>query len=180
MQTTTNVQNGHGKLHPGALVEKITEKVQETRMTGVPSEPVLGLPVKRVIPMEVHSMLDYGGSATHAACGLIARTPEAKSASFVLAGAGAGVSLITDYEMSLAKVIPIEVHETIDYLWGAASVAAPFLLGYIRRDPIVSAVQIVNGLSTIVASLFTDYRASRGVKWRGFPGFRSAAAALSP
>jgi hypothetical protein len=43
--------------------------------------------------------------------------------------------------------------------------AMPFLLGYVRKDPIAAAIQIVTGFMTCVASLFTDYRASKGTTW---------------
>jgi hypothetical protein len=32
-------------------------------------------------------------------------------------------------------VIPIEVHETIDHVWGAAAIAAPFVFGYWKKAP---------------------------------------------
>jgi hypothetical protein len=37
---------------------------------------------------------------------------------------------MTDYRLSVAKVIPIEAHEVIDHAWGLAAIAAPFVLGY--------------------------------------------------
>jgi hypothetical protein len=74
-------------------------------------------------------------------------------------------------------VIPIEIHETLDYASGGTAVLAPIVLGYVRKDPIASAIQIVTGLGAIVASMFTDYRAARGVsrplRSKGGPGRRS-------
>jgi hypothetical protein len=37
------------------------------------------------------------------------------------------------------------------------------MLGYVKKDPIASIIQIAAGLGTIALSLFTDYRADRGV-----------------
>jgi hypothetical protein len=79
-----------------------------------------------------------------------------------LSAASTGVAVLTDYKLSLAKVIPIEVHEAIDYAWGLSNVMAPFALGYYRKDKMVSWVQIALGMGTIAASLFTDYRAFSG------------------
>jgi hypothetical protein len=45
------------------------------------------------------------------------------------------------------------------------AIVMPFALGYVRKDPIAAAVQIVTGLVTCVTSLFTDYRASTGRTW---------------
>jgi len=127
------------------------------------SHQLLGvLPIRRVIPQDVHSMLDYSGSLTHV-LGTIGAGPNAMLAGAVLAAAGASVSMCTDYRLSVAKLIPIEVHEVIDYVWGAAAIAAPFALGYFKKDKVASFLHIGTGVLTIVASMFTDYRAARGV-----------------
>jgi hypothetical protein len=64
---------------------------------------------------------------------------------------------------SLAKVIPIEAHEAIDYAFGISAVTAPFLFGYYKTAPRVAALHVLTGLGTMLSSLFTDYRAYRGV-----------------
>jgi hypothetical protein len=126
---------------------------------GEPAKKVIGLPLARFIPQDVHSVGDYVSGATDAALAAFADEPAAKIACATLAAAGIGVSLLTDYRLSLAKWIPIEVHEMIDHAWGIANIAAPFVLGYRRRDPVVSAVQMATGAAVILTSLFTDYRA---------------------
>ncbi len=133
------------------------------------SRPVLGLPLRRTIPMEVHSMLDYSAAGAFAASAAMASTPEAKAVGLALSGTVAGVSLLTDYDLSLAKLIPIEVHEAADYLYGVSAVLAPFVLGYWKKDPAAAATQIFTGLTGIIGSLFTDYRAATNKTWRGWP-----------
>lgn len=133
--------------------------------TGLPAEPLLGLPVRRVIPMDVHSLVDYASSLATLVAGWIADSGEARAAAVALGSSGLGVSLLTDYKLSAAKVIPIEVHEAIDYVWGAATVAAPFVFGYWKRDPVAASLHVCAGLGTILVSMFTDYRAARGVTW---------------
>lgn len=76
-----------------------------------------------------------------------------------------GVALLTDYRLSLKKLIPIEVHEAIDYVWSLGVIAAPFVFGFAKRSRWVTLVHVLVGASTIVGSLFTDYRAQRGVQW---------------
>ncbi|HZH04255.1 MAG TPA: hypothetical protein VEY30_10745 [Myxococcaceae bacterium] len=132
---------------------------------GEPSKPMLGLPLRRVIPQDVHSVLDYTGGLLGALNSLVAESTKAKVANAALAGTVAGLSLLTDYRISVAKVVPVEVHEVGDYVYGAANILAPFVLGYYRKEPMVAALQVASGLTTIVASLFTDYRAVKGVKW---------------
>jgi hypothetical protein len=123
--------------------------------------------VKRVIPQDVHSVMDYGSSLTVAAGGLFACSTEGRAASAALGASGIATSAISDYRLSLRKVIPIEAHEVIDYLWGASVIAAPFVLGYSRKDRITTAMHVVTGAMTIATALFTDYRAAVGVGRNG-------------
>jgi hypothetical protein len=129
----------------------------------VPSKPVLGLPLARVVPQDVHSVLDYAGALGYFASAALARTPEGRAAGIALGSSVAGVSLVTDYRLSAVKILPIEMHEVLDHVSGLSAAAAPFLLGYAKKDPVAAVVQIATGLLTVVASLFTDYRASVGV-----------------
>jgi len=140
----------------------IPQNLSEGRLSKRPLG--LRLPLRRTIPQDVHSVFDYMGGAMNLLCGTaLCNSKRAGIAASVLAGSALGVSLLTDYRLSLAKLIPIEAHEVIDYVWGASNVVAPFALGYAKKDPAVSVIQCAIGLGTIVASLFTDYRAfSRG------------------
>ena len=153
---------------PAPVKEAVGRLTDTSAAAGVPSRPLFGvLPLRRLIPQDVHSLLDYAGAAMVAGAGLgAARAPEARIAGSILGLAGAGVSLLTDYRLSLKKLIPIEVHESIDYGWSVAVLAAPFLLGYARRAPVATALQCFNALSTIAASLVTDYRGTRDVHWK--------------
>lgn len=146
-------------------VERITKELTASRK--IPSRPLLGvLPLRRVIPQDVHSVADYASALTAGAGAVVGESTEAKIASAALAAAGLGTSACTDYRLSVAKLIPIEAHEVIDYVWGATAIAAPFALGYYKKDPVVAALHIFAGASTILASLFTDYRAAVGVGHR--------------
>jgi len=134
---------------------------------GTPSRPLLGrLPLARLIPQDVHSVLDYIDAATVLSGALISDCPKAKTASALLGASGIGLSAITDYRLSLAKVVPIEAHEVVDYAFGVSAISAPFLFGYYKTAPITAAMHVATGIGTILASLFTDYRAYRGVGQR--------------
>lgn len=135
---------------------------------GVVSPPLLGLPLKRVIPQDIHSMLDYQGALTTAISGAMSGGAAA-TVGTILGVAGLGVSLLTDYRLSVKKVIPIEVHEAIDYIWSAATIAAPFVFGYFKKAPLAAAAHIMVGVSTILGSLVTDYRAAKGIHWSNSP-----------
>ncbi len=129
-----------------------------------PAHPLLGvLPVARVIPMDVHSVMDYVSSAAAMSALLLADSPAAKITGAVVGSTAAAVSLFTDYRLSAVKLIPIEVHEVIDYVYGLSLAVAPFVLRYLRSDPLVAGLHIGVGLSVIIASLLTDYRAEIGI-----------------
>src|SRR4051812_18704175 len=86
-----------------------------TLSQGVPSRPLFGrLPLARLIPQDVHSVMDYVDAATVMA-GALSRSRRAKMMSLLLGSSGALVSALTDYRLSVAKVIPIEAHEVIDH-----------------------------------------------------------------
>ncbi len=128
------------------------------------SKPVFGvLPLARVVPQDIHSLMDYAAGGTCLATALLADTTSARVASAALGASVVCVSAMTDYRLSAVKLIPIEVHEVIDHVWGLAAIAAPFVLGYWKKDPAIAAVHVLTGASTIIASLFTDYRAAEGV-----------------
>ncbi len=130
----------------------------------LPAKPLLGaLPLARVIPQDVHSVMDYAAAATCLATALWAESTSARVAGAMLGSSVLCVSALTDYRLSAVKLIPIEAHEAIDHVWGLAAIAAPFVLGYWKRDPAVAALHVLTGASTILASLFTDYRAADGV-----------------
>jgi hypothetical protein len=130
----------------------------------VPSKPLLGvLPLARIVPQDVHSVLDYVHSAGFLLSAKLARTKRASAVGVALGVGLGGASAITDYRLSAAKVLPIEIHEGLDYAGGLTAIAAPFVLGYVRKDPIAALVHIGLGIATVVTSLVTDYRATKGV-----------------
>ena len=103
----------------------------------------------------------------------------ARMASLALGTSALLVSSLTDYRLAPLKLIPIEAHEVIDHLWGAAAIAAPFVLGYRKRAPLPATVHILVGATHILGSLFTDYRAARGAgRRRAMQGERIGTAVM--
>ena len=139
-----------------------------TLSVGEPAEPLLKvLPIKRWIPQDVHSVMDYMGGLTTLTGYFLPendRDDAACWASIALAGTVIGTSLITDYRLSAMKLLPIRAHETADYLWGASCIALPFVLGYYKSSPRVALTHIIVGAGTILASMFTDYRSYKAEK----------------
>lgn len=62
-------------------------------------------------------------------------------------------------------LIPIRLHAVLDYLVGLLLIAAPWIFG-IPGDTIASAVCVTMGFTTLLYSLFTDYKLS---VWRAIP-----------
>jgi len=130
----------------------------------VPSKPLFRvLPLARLVPQDLHSVLDYGAATVYLLSALAAKSREARAAGLLLAAESAGISLSSDVRLALARRLPIELHELVDHASGAFAILAPFVLGYVRRDPRVAAAHMATGALTILASLATDYRATRGV-----------------
>lgn len=138
-------------------VERIAEELDASHER--PSRPLLGvLPLARIVPHGAHAALDYVAALAAGAGVALAGSAEAKIASAALSAVGLGVSACSDHRLGAAKLIPVEAHEAIDYAWGAAVIAAPFALGYSKKDPAVAALHVIAGASTILTSLFTNYR----------------------
>lgn len=130
----------------------------------VPSKPLFGkLPLARAIPQDVHSALDYVHAAGFLLSAKLALTARGRAVGLALGAGLGGTSAVTDYRLSVAKILPIEIHERLDYATGIAAIVAPFVLGYARKDPVAAMMQIGLGIGTLVTSAVTDYRAERGV-----------------
>ena len=148
---------------PPVILEDETDDTRRLSQ-GIPAKPLLGfLPLARLIPQDIHSVMDYVDAVATGSGALLSNDPRVKLASVLLGTSVAGVSLITDYRLSIAKVLPIEMHEAADHLWGLTAIALPFALGYWKTSPKVAMMHVATGIGTIIASLFTDYRAQRGV-----------------
>jgi len=163
-QNHSDSTNGHPRKSRRRGATQASATHEHPLSQGTPSRPLLGaLPLARLIPQDVHSMLDYANGAATTGLAFGTDCPRARAASLALGTSYTAVSLLTDYRLSVAKVIPIETHEALDYAWGAAAIAAPFVLGYWKTAPRVALAHALAGASTILGSLVTDYRAYRGV-----------------
>ena len=144
-----------------------------------PSKAVLGgLPLARLGSQDAHAHVDYAASGACLLAAALAKTGGARTVASTLAIAGLAVQVSSDQRLSPVRRIPIEAHERVDYAWGLSAALAPFALGYARRDPLASALQVIAGLGTVLVSAVTDYRAERGLSWprrsRGGPLARYA------
>lgn len=166
---------------PPELRDRTDELVGRSRMLArelapsleIPSRELLGfLPLRRAVPQDVHSVLDYVHGLTMAGSAFFSQKPGARFVGVSVGASLLGVSATTDYRLSLKNLLPIEAHEIFDYVWGGIAIALPFALGYAKKQPILAAFQVALGVQSIALALFTDYRAAKG---RGRPVIVSAA-----
>src|SRR5215217_1895239 len=92
--------------YPSADAEG-SETRWEALSVGQPSKPLFGrLPLARVVPQDVHSVMDYVDASGVLAGAFLTSCPKARAASWAMGASGIAVSAVTDYKLSLAKVLP--------------------------------------------------------------------------
>src|SRR5690606_32959163 len=82
---------------------------------------------------KTHAMLDYGSAILLFAAPWLfnfSDVPAAKTLCIIAAILIIGMSLMTDYEASLAKLIPMKIHLTADVILGLVFIASPWLLNF--------------------------------------------------
>lgn len=92
----------------------------------------------RFVTRQVHAYLDYPVAislmATPVVLGLGASNPLAKWLSIVTGVAALVLTLLTDHELGVIKVLPYWFHVAVDRLVGLTFVAAPFVFGFTGLD----------------------------------------------
>ncbi len=151
-------------------VEHAVDKLEEEKHRWIegtgprPSRPLFGrLPLARIVSQDAHSISDYAAAALCASPLFVGEKLAPKLIGGLLGTTQALVSSLTDYRLSLAKVIPIEAHEVMDYVFGLSQLAAPFVFGYGKRDRASTVMHMLGGALVICLSLLTDYRAEKGI-----------------
>ena len=112
----------------------------------------------RVIPTGVHSVLDYMASATNLVFpGLLGLhdAPWAVLVPRIDGVAGAGYSLITDYELGAFKVLPMPTHLAFDAAKGAFMASSPWLFGFARNGTRYWLPHVLMGVADVLAAITT-------------------------
>jgi hypothetical protein len=109
----------------------------------------------RFIPTQVHGMLDYlMGIVLIAAPFLFGFDRGAATWVPVILGISViAYSLITDYELGIARIIPMPVHLMLDIGGGVLLAASPWLFGFSEH---VWVPHVVLGIAEIGAGIFTE------------------------
>lgn len=112
-----------------------------------------------MISTKIHGFLDYSLAVVLIILPFILNFPEG-AAIWVPIILGAGTilySLMTDYEMSAAKIIPMKMHLALDFFAGAFLIATPWLFGF--ADEILWPFLII-GICELGAALMTSRKPS--------------------
>jgi hypothetical protein len=109
----------------------------------------------RFIPTRVHGAVDYLTGLVLIMAPFVLGFADNGPAQWVPMILGAAIlvmSLITDYELSLAKVIPMSVHLGVDAAGGLLLAASPWLFGFADQ---VFWPHLIIGILEIGAALMT-------------------------
>ncbi len=109
----------------------------------------------RFIPTRIHALMDYLTGIVLIAAPFVFRFADNTAAQWVPMLLGAAIlvmALMTDFELSLANVIPMPVHLGVDAAGGLLLLASPWLFGFADR---VYLPHLLFGLFSVAASLVT-------------------------
>jgi hypothetical protein len=112
--------------------------------------------MRRLISPRVHGMIDYGTSAAVAAAPAVIDVPRAARNLFEgLATGYTGLSSVTDYPLSLRRIVPFKAHAA-ELTIAAILPALPWVLGFADDR---AARNVCFGLTalTLVVSALTDW-----------------------
>ncbi len=112
----------------------------------------------RIIPTGVHGALDYLASGVNLAFPRLLGlhdAPWAARAPRIDGVAGAGYSLITDYELGALKVLPMPVHLAFDAAKGVFMAASPWLFGFAENGTRYWLPHVLMGSADVLAAMAT-------------------------
>lgn len=108
----------------------------------------------RFVTRTVHAYLDYPVALSLMilpfVLGLGTSNPLAKWLAIVTGVAALILTILTNHELGIIKVIPYWVHVAVDRLVGVTFIAAPFVLGFSGLDAIY---YWVNGAAVLLVTL---------------------------
>lgn len=110
----------------------------------------------RIIPTRVHGTLDYLVPVVVAPVPWLLKFTDLKAATGALIGFEAGsavYSAMTDYELGLARRIPMPMHLNLDIIAGVLMILSPWILRFSNR---VWIPHVLVGLTAIASGLMTQ------------------------
>ena len=115
----------------------------------------------RIVSTQTHGVLDYLTGAALLAVPKALGLEDVPSSSRALKLAGGGAtaySLLTDYELGVAKLLPMPVHLALDATSGALLASSPWLFGFAKNDARYWLPHVLVGAQEILAAAITKTR----------------------
>ncbi|HEY0790156.1 MAG TPA: SPW repeat protein [Chthoniobacterales bacterium] len=109
----------------------------------------------KIVPRNVHGILDYLVGLLLAASPWLFHFADGGPATFIPVVLGLGAllySLLTDYELGVARIIPFTTHLILDFVSGVLLLVSPWLFGFHDH---VYLPHVVFGLLEIGAAVMT-------------------------
>jgi len=111
----------------------------------------------RFVTRKIHAFLDYPVAISLMVLpfvlGLGAGNPLAKWLAIATGATSFVLTLLTDHELGVFKVVPYKLHVAVDRVVGAVFIAAPFALGFTGLD---AAYYLVNGATVLLVTLLLN------------------------
>ena len=122
----------------------------------------------RMIPPKVHGIMDY-------LIGIVLLLAPNLLGFAEVGGAAVGIprvlgviillqALVTDWEVGIARALPLRAHLMLDYLLGAFLAVSPFLFGFSDEEANAWTPHVVVGLLILGQALLTRTRRERAVE----------------
>lgn len=115
----------------------------------------------KVIDARTHGLIDYAHAGFFLGMALVCRrrNPRAALAALCTGGFVLAQSLLTDYPLGLARVIPFKAHGEMDAAFAASSFAVPRIFGF--SDTAAANLFRANGLIEGAVVGMTDFDSTR-------------------
>lgn len=120
----------------------------------------------RLIPTQVHGIIDYVTGGTLVAAPELLSVKDVPEAALTLRLMGIGAtaySLLTDYELGVAKLLPMPTHLALDAASGALLASSPWLFGFARNGTRYWLPHALVGMSEIMAAVTSQTTPRRKV-----------------
>lgn len=111
----------------------------------------------RFLSPTFHGFVDYAAAIALIAAPIFILPADAPTIAIWLSKIAGGAlivySLLTDYSASIRNAIPFKLHLAIDFIAGAAFIAAPFVLGF---EGVTKLYYLVMGVAIVLVVLVTN------------------------
>jgi hypothetical protein len=111
----------------------------------------------KVITLKIHGILDYVTVVAFLSIpSLFALSGTPAYLSYILASVHLLMTLLTDFQFGILKIIPMRLHKLVEAIVGPALIALPWILGF-SGDVTARYVFIGAGVVILAVGTMTDY-----------------------